>query len=425
MTLTSGGTEVAQRQKDAESATVRVEISILVKEIVSRGIDITAGYKHWLQIGFALCDELGEEGRSYFHDLSRMYPEYNYEECDKQYTDCMRSQGSGIHIATLFQKAKEAGIDIGAIAREALQSAEASAKTVSSSGETPASPIAADCGETLPPLLLRKIEDSIVDMDAHYEENEFLFKINGVPCISKADVHTIGAKQKAGKTSFISILMAAAISGRWNSVTCDNTNIKVLYIDTEMKKGDTQMLGNKATYMAEAEHLPDNFTLVNLRSLVREEMKTAVHYLVKKSKPQLVIIDGIVDLCANFNDPEESQKLVIDFLMKIAEENQCAIINVLHTNKSDGYSNLRGHLGAYLVQKGVTEIRCDKDEYNIVKVSFPTHRYAQIPELYFTFDENGIPVDAYEEQARHEQDRVQARKQKKEAAKQQTFDERA
>lgn len=244
---------------------------------------------------------------------------------------------------------------------------------------------------------LHKFNACEVRMDAEYPENQFLFSVDDVPVITVGDIHTIGAKQKGGKTSLVTILIAAILGGQWNRVKCLVQDMRVLYIDTEMKQVDTQHLGAKAAAMAgvEVSALNDRIHLVNFRPLTPAEMELGILYFIKKYRPQLVIIDGIVDLCANFNDVEASQELVLNYLMKTADEYGCAFINILHTNKTDGYTELRGHLGAFFEQKGVTVIKCEKDDdSNIVTVKFPTHRYAPVPEFHFSYDENGVPVNA-------------------------------
>lgn len=267
-----------------------------------------------------------------------------------------------------------------------------------------------------------------IDMKAKYPDNIFLFSVDGAPVITVADIHTIGAKQKGGKTSLVAILMAAILCGEWNRVKCLMKDMCMLYIDTEMKKVDTQELGVKAATMAEVEatSISDRLHLVNFRPLTPKEMEDGIRYFINKYKPQLVVIDGIVDLCTNFNDVEASQNLVLNFLMKTAEEKQCAIINILHTNKTDGYTELRGHLGAYFEQKGATVIKCEKDDdNNIVTVKFPTHRYAPVPEFHFGFDENGIPQCADEIHHLLEANKQKAKEEKKAAEKEATFKERS
>ena len=94
------------------------QVDALVSEVVKQGIDLTQGYEIWRNIGFALAEGLGNQGRKHFHSLSSMNPDYDVTECDKQYDACLNAHGSGITINTLFHVAKEAGIDISAIARQ-------------------------------------------------------------------------------------------------------------------------------------------------------------------------------------------------------------------------------------------------------------------------------------------------------------------
>ncbi len=275
--------------------------------------------------------------------------------------------------------------------------------------------------------LENKLKACEIDMQAEYPKNEFLFSVDDEPVITQGDIHTIGAKQKGGKTSLVAIFMAAVLCGQWNRVSCLLKNLCVLYIDTEMKKIDTQSLGAKAARMAEVEvsALAGRIHLVNFRPLTSEQMEIGMRYFINKYKPQLVFIDGVVDLCANFNDVEASQNLVLNLLMKLADEKDCAIINILHTNKTDGYTELRGHLGAYFEQKGVTVMKCEKDDAsNIVTVKFPTHRYAPVPEFHFTFDEEGTPVCADGLHQMLEQQKAQSKHEQKEAEKKAVFEER-
>ena len=88
------------------------EIENLVMLVESSSIDIAPTYAEWRDLGFALADALGENGREYFHRLSRFYPNYSSEETDKQYTACLNHHGHGITYKTIFHLAKQAGITI-------------------------------------------------------------------------------------------------------------------------------------------------------------------------------------------------------------------------------------------------------------------------------------------------------------------------
>jgi hypothetical protein len=91
---------------------VEEDIEKVVRQIESRAVDITANYDNWVKIGFALVDAIGEEGRPFFHRISKFYPGYTINECDEQYNKCLNSKSTGITIATLYYFARDSGIEI-------------------------------------------------------------------------------------------------------------------------------------------------------------------------------------------------------------------------------------------------------------------------------------------------------------------------
>lgn len=90
---------------------LRAEVDIIISRIEAAFTDITTSYTDWLNVGFAFASEFGESGRTFFHRVSRFYTGYTKADTDKQYDQCLRSQGHGITIRTFFHMAKEAGID--------------------------------------------------------------------------------------------------------------------------------------------------------------------------------------------------------------------------------------------------------------------------------------------------------------------------
>ena len=97
------------------------QVKLVADILCQSGKDITTMYPDWRDNGFALADGLGEQGRPIFHQISSLYHNYKYGEADKQFDHCLRVPPAGrkITIATFFQKAKEAGIDISAAYRDA------------------------------------------------------------------------------------------------------------------------------------------------------------------------------------------------------------------------------------------------------------------------------------------------------------------
>lgn len=99
-------------KKIAEVVFVKSDFDDIVKEIVSRHLDITGDYQTWLRIGFAIADKLGESGRNYYHLISQYHPDYKSDLCDRQYSNCLKARKSGITIASFYHFAKQAGIRV-------------------------------------------------------------------------------------------------------------------------------------------------------------------------------------------------------------------------------------------------------------------------------------------------------------------------
>ena len=158
------------------SVDLQQEIELLTMEIENRAIDIAPDYQSWRDLGFALADALGENGRDYYHRLSRFYPNYSYEETDKQFTACLNAHGNGITSKTIFHLAKQAGITIAPLTPITPISP---ISPISPNGET------RDLGETeeieLMPTFSQDVKDTlpgflrkIVDMSTSPEEADLL-----------------------------------------------------------------------------------------------------------------------------------------------------------------------------------------------------------------------------------------------------------
>ena len=143
---------------------VEDDVESVVREIEQCAIDIAPHYKDWVELGFALVDGLGENGREYYHRISRFYPTYQREETDKQYTYCLHSKGQGITIRSFFHLANQAGISLAPFFKEHLsilpniQNGK-TGKWIKSEEELPTFP---ECVfEHLPPFLNEVVNNSI------------------------------------------------------------------------------------------------------------------------------------------------------------------------------------------------------------------------------------------------------------------------
>ena len=143
--------------------------------------------------------------------------------------------------------------------------------------------------------------------------------------------------------------------------------------------------------------------------------------LIGDYQPQVVIVDGIVEFVASFND-ESMAKQLIHELLCISEERRLAMVCVLHTNKADDDHNMRGHLGTMLAQKAGTVLECKKDRGSgVITVTCSDARHAEMPDWSIMFAEEGSIADADERHRQAlEQRRIdlQQRRQEAQAEKQ-------
>ncbi len=100
------------RPKQKKIVFVKNDFENIIKQLQQQQIDITYNYMDWLRIGFGIADEYGESGREYFHQISSISTKYDSNICDRQYTACLKANGSGRHatIGTLYYLAKQEGI---------------------------------------------------------------------------------------------------------------------------------------------------------------------------------------------------------------------------------------------------------------------------------------------------------------------------
>ena len=112
-------------------------------------------------------------------------------------------------------------------------------------------------------------------------------------------------------------------------------------------------------------------------------IKASIRLVIRDFHPDIVFIDGIVDLVKNFNEVEDSQQFLLD-MMRLSTLEDCAIVGVLHTNKALDDHNMRGHLGTLLSQKCGTVLECSK-EGDYFKVHCSDSRHEAMADWTFTF----------------------------------------
>ena len=230
-----------------------------------------------------------------------------------------------------------------------------------------------------------------IDLSKTYSEPSYLIKSGGVGTIPRGDIIAVKAKSKHGKTFLCSIFAAVAMGAEWGSLNAVENDCKVMFIDTEQNEKNVARVAKRIHALAGLDVHKNSGRLLcyALRKMEMNKRWQFISDRITEEHPDLVIIDGIADLIADFNNIGESQE-IIGKLMATSTEFNLSIIFVLHTNKSKEDNNMKGHLGTMAVQK------CS-DVFEVVKnvatfnVSVSECRNIPISDFSFILDNDGVP----------------------------------
>src|ERR1035437_472083 len=92
--------------KPVDNMETFAKVQLIIADIESCLVDITGDYKQWFEIGCALANEFGENGRSMFHEVSQFSEKYIESKTDEQFTSCLNGKYP-YTIGTFFKFAKE------------------------------------------------------------------------------------------------------------------------------------------------------------------------------------------------------------------------------------------------------------------------------------------------------------------------------
>lgn len=228
---------------------------------------------------------------------------------------------------------------------------------------------------------------------------DFLFKTeSGEPFISAGDLQTIKGREKMGKSAAGVILVGAALSGEFLGVEAQHEQTKVLWIDTEQSEATLRARVQQTLRMAGAND--ESLRVLSLRGFEPSERLKITLDAVADWLPDFVFLDGVVDLCEDFNDNTKSMR-VVERLLKATKDYNCAIAGVVHVNKKD--NEARGHLGTVLQQKSAEVYEVVKSD-EIATIRQSLSRFASVSPIRFKFGDN-FTIEAIEADAmRKEQD---------------------
>lgn len=226
------------------------------------------------------------------------------------------------------------------------------------------------------------------------EEPPFLVRQFDVGCNPVGDISAVKAKSKNGKSHFCAILCASVLGCNDFGFTSNFPDANVLFCDTEQTAYNSIKIARKIhALLGWPTHTPnDRLKVLNLRSYAPKERMRIITKEAKRLRPTLVVIDGVADICENFNDVTESNA-TINALMKLSTECKAHILCVLHENKAKDDNGMKGHLGTLLLQKASDVWQVTKSGSTFTATHTDTRNQPCEP-VTFGLDGHGVPMKA-------------------------------
>jgi RecA-family ATPase len=208
-------------------------------------------------------------------------------------------------------------------------------------------------------------------------EDELCLCLGVYPVSARGNLTCIQGKSKVGKSAVIAAILGACQRGNYacsGDTLCfewqGNDSGAIIHLDTEQSGGDWHALVRRSVKRSGLPAVSTRLVSLPLVRFARSERLAILELALEKELQRqggidIVIIDGVADLCSSPNDEAESLEL-ISRLHALAQEYRAAIICVLHENPSSVEGKTRGHLGSELNRKAFANLRIEKDPENSI-----------------------------------------------------------
>jgi hypothetical protein len=90
----------------------------VARALIDRNANIAEDYIDYVRLGFALANGLGSDGRDLYHMLCAHSTKYRMSDCEREWQECLHKTDGRTSIATFYHMAREAGVDISAVAKK-------------------------------------------------------------------------------------------------------------------------------------------------------------------------------------------------------------------------------------------------------------------------------------------------------------------
>ena len=218
------------------------------------------------------------------------------------------------------------------------------------------------------------------------------------PLITYGNIAVVQAQPKQGKSFFMSLISSVFLSQDGKNkyggkLKGHSRGGCVIHIDTEQGKFHAQRMFRRAINMND-DSIIECYHTYALRQENFQVKRKFINWKLKQlhdegNQIDLVLIDGIADLCCDVNDNLDT-RLLTEELMRWSAIYNCAVVGVIHTNF--GSKKATGHLGSHLQKKVETLIDVERiPEERQVKVSCQMSRNKSFEEFVFEIDKYSMP----------------------------------
>lgn len=108
------------QKKEYKQVVIKSDFDQLVND--ASPLNLFDAYEDYLKLAFGLAGEFGEAGRQYFHSLCFSSSKYDSVKADKNYDTAIKREKTGITIASVYYKFKEAGLKLTSEKTERIKS---------------------------------------------------------------------------------------------------------------------------------------------------------------------------------------------------------------------------------------------------------------------------------------------------------------
>lgn len=205
-----------------------------------------------------------------------------------------------------------------------------------------------------------------LDFRELYVRPNFLLSFRGRPFARMGNIVIISGQAGHGKSMLISQIITSILHGEFGGLRYELSDTipqpVVLLIDTEQSKDDVICAKNRVMELCGwgVQDEQPAFRVLMLRNTETaiERWKKTLQ-AVYEVRPNVIILDGLIDIVNDFNDQKECADIIYKCMMT-ASHYEAVMMCVLHQNPLS--TKLVGHLGSAALRKVVDILTVTKDK---------------------------------------------------------------